>query len=349
MEDNMKICPYCGEEILAVAKKCKYCGEWLENKEAASSTEELAKVTEVHQESTDTQVTEDEENKQKDEANEFLQGITFWLLVAAVVGSFANTAYEYGYNLIGFSDVHYSGIRWLICEALVLTGKIPLYIGNALYVMGACGLFVMLYIVLKSIGITCRNVTSGIALGTGIIIILGSMDGLIREESDSVTLGLVILLAVIMMVVCLVLLGYKAIEGKVTVAEEIDTSSLKSLGVMCCVYAVAATVGVVLGMADVSAEGLEFFAYVALAIEVVTAWRIVVCVIDFSEYTSKNGMDEFKKMIIPYIALAILAGGISYYTETHQADEMEKIIQNIDEEMPDESEERDSTYNDNDY
>ena len=29
MEETKK-CPYCGKEILAVAKKCKHCGEWLD-------------------------------------------------------------------------------------------------------------------------------------------------------------------------------------------------------------------------------------------------------------------------------------------------------------------------------
>ncbi len=30
MADETKECPYCGEEILAIAKKCKHCGEFLD-------------------------------------------------------------------------------------------------------------------------------------------------------------------------------------------------------------------------------------------------------------------------------------------------------------------------------
>lgn len=37
-DQDHKTCPYCGEEILAVAKKCKYCGEWL-NKEPEQQKE----------------------------------------------------------------------------------------------------------------------------------------------------------------------------------------------------------------------------------------------------------------------------------------------------------------------
>ncbi len=36
MEEKKK-CPYCGEEILAVAKKCKHCGEWLDKDEKAGT------------------------------------------------------------------------------------------------------------------------------------------------------------------------------------------------------------------------------------------------------------------------------------------------------------------------
>lgn len=35
---KMKRCPYCGEEILAAAKKCKHCGEWIEKDETGQVT-----------------------------------------------------------------------------------------------------------------------------------------------------------------------------------------------------------------------------------------------------------------------------------------------------------------------
>ena len=49
MEQQTKNCPYCGEEILAVAKKCKHCGEWLETKEgdAAVASAEPAQKAEA--------------------------------------------------------------------------------------------------------------------------------------------------------------------------------------------------------------------------------------------------------------------------------------------------------------
>jgi len=42
MENSTKRCPYCGEEILAVAKKCKHCGTWIEG-----SPEQTTKPSQV--------------------------------------------------------------------------------------------------------------------------------------------------------------------------------------------------------------------------------------------------------------------------------------------------------------
>lgn len=38
MEKETKLCPYCNEEILAVAKKCKHCGEFLDKEFSAKTS-----------------------------------------------------------------------------------------------------------------------------------------------------------------------------------------------------------------------------------------------------------------------------------------------------------------------
>lgn len=52
-----KNCPYCGEEILAVARKCKHCGEWLEEDDDDEEEVEI----EEEEECDDTEYEEEEE------------------------------------------------------------------------------------------------------------------------------------------------------------------------------------------------------------------------------------------------------------------------------------------------
>ena len=37
--EEIKKCPYCSEEILLTAKKCKHCGEWLEVSDQRKGTD----------------------------------------------------------------------------------------------------------------------------------------------------------------------------------------------------------------------------------------------------------------------------------------------------------------------
>ena len=54
--EEMKVCPFCGKEILAVAKMCKYCREWLPEEPANTETEKTVNTKEYAQEESQPEV-----------------------------------------------------------------------------------------------------------------------------------------------------------------------------------------------------------------------------------------------------------------------------------------------------
>ena len=63
-----KYCPYCGEEILAVAKKCKHCGEWLDEDEDEDEEDEYDEEEDDEEE--DDEYEDDEEDDEDDDEDE---------------------------------------------------------------------------------------------------------------------------------------------------------------------------------------------------------------------------------------------------------------------------------------
>lgn len=71
MEQQTKKCPYCGEEILAVAKKCKHCGEWLEEKEEKVAVAQSPIVEPVIEKPKETEAKPTSQEKTEENRNEY--------------------------------------------------------------------------------------------------------------------------------------------------------------------------------------------------------------------------------------------------------------------------------------
>ena len=110
MEQQTKNCPYCGEVIMAVAKKCKHCGEWLtpqEEKEEITATTEPA--------SND----DEQPNGMISKSIPKYASISFWLVFLGGVFSFINNGCEAGVTrFMGKRTTYFKDVSGIIPEPL---------------------------------------------------------------------------------------------------------------------------------------------------------------------------------------------------------------------------------------
>ena len=142
MEKETKTCPYCGEEILATAKKCKHCGEWLIVDTSSNPQQQTTKK--------DVEIIEEDGAFEENEIEGYFSQsylfdstkitILFW---ATIIGSIISSLHSSGIaEMLGDMNAH----RGVATRILAFFAGFPEIIGDLL---GTIGEVIFLFLLMK--------------------------------------------------------------------------------------------------------------------------------------------------------------------------------------------------------
>ena len=205
----MKTCPYCGEEIMATARKCKHCGEWLV---------EFPTLEKHHQPI----------RKESYFGSKYLYDKVWMniLLGITIIGSFIQSVHQSGLVVRESARSFLKYIRF--------AGEMPEGVGDLLYGAGEICFMVLLMKVFSHLHKPLKGwfITYIILSVLIVLITIGSRDS--QDEEATLVLGLFGLLFFILMLLLPIMI-VRHYEG-----------NIKTLGWIMIGYSVAAiTIGIV--------------------------------------------------------------------------------------------------------
>jgi hypothetical protein len=198
--EKTKRCPYCGEEILAIAKKCKHCGEWFDEPSTHMSTSTL------ETEFKDNSATE--ETASIDDEKTFSQNIPLsntaikCLFCVTIIGLAIETAHGFIQDGERLSTSTGAGRTRIIKATLNLLSTIPEWIGEALETFGVIVLLLTIQQAMSNMRQSFDNLFRWIIYATGVSSVLFVLVDFMDDEfAFSFTAFLFLLIEIILVII----------------------------------------------------------------------------------------------------------------------------------------------------
>ncbi|MBO4874158.1 MAG: hypothetical protein J5542_02440 [Bacteroidales bacterium] len=199
--EETKRCPYCGEEILAVARKCKHCGEWLDK----DNSQEKNQNPSPDDNEINTPADSDAKLLQQNiPFSKTIIKIAMWVAIIGIFISMAHDILPNGSNVSEFLKGG-RGVRFIAKSLLFVLSLVPIWISCVLEAIGAVVLLYSLKRAMSTLKKNFDNLFNWLIITFCVMIVLNIISG----YTDSWEMYLFIIPLSLVPIIVQIILGVK--------------------------------------------------------------------------------------------------------------------------------------------